>query len=91
MIDAGFELERVIEESDSYTENAPYIDKYYSEHKAGYINHSIIIKARKNSIRQIFFCKVLECCAEIGVGICFGIALGGLTFVMFRAYSSEYK
>lgn len=37
LIDAGFELERVIEEFDSYTENAPYVDKYYSEHKAGYI------------------------------------------------------
>ena len=47
LIDAGFELERIIEESDNCAKNASYSDKYYSEHKAGYINHSIIIKARK--------------------------------------------
>lgn len=47
LINAGFEVERMIEESDNYAENAAYSERYYSEHKAGYINHTIIIKARK--------------------------------------------
>lgn len=47
LINAGFEIERMIEESDNYAENAIYTTKYYSEHKARYVNHSIIIKARK--------------------------------------------
>lgn len=38
---------------------------------------------------SVVFCKVLESYAGIGVGICFDIALGVLTFVMFRAYRKK--
>lgn len=47
LISSGFEIERVVEESDDYSDSAPFTDKYYSEHKASIINHTVIIKARK--------------------------------------------
>lgn len=47
LISSGFEIERVIEESDDYSDTAPFTEKYYSEHKASIINHTVIIKARK--------------------------------------------
>lgn len=47
LISSGFEIERVIEESDDYSDSAPLTGKYYSEHKASIINQTVIIKARK--------------------------------------------
>ncbi|WP_160687472.1 helix-turn-helix domain-containing protein [Clostridium sp. C2-6-12] len=47
LISSGFEIERVIEESDDYSDSAPITGKYYSEHKASIINQTVIIKARK--------------------------------------------
>ncbi|MBE5948787.1 MAG: methyltransferase domain-containing protein [Lachnospiraceae bacterium] len=42
----GFKVEYLIENS-AKPENAVYSKKYYSEHKAQYINHSFVLKARK--------------------------------------------
>ena len=42
----GFKVEYLIENSIK-PENAVYSKKYYSEHKAQYINHSFVLKARK--------------------------------------------
>lgn len=48
LADNGFMVEKVIEESDQYARNAMYSHgKYYSEHRAALMNHSVIIKARK--------------------------------------------
>lgn len=47
LIDNGMEIERMIEASANYDRNAEYSEKYYSAHKAGFINHSFVIKARK--------------------------------------------
>lgn len=40
---------------------------------------------------SVIFCKVLENYAGIGVGICFGVALGFLTFVIFRAFQNKQQ
>ncbi len=47
LVDNGMEIEKMVETSAHYDRNAEYSGKYYSEHKAGFINHSLIIKARK--------------------------------------------
>lgn len=47
LIENGLEIEKMVEASAHYDRNAEYSGKYYSEHKAGYINHSFVIKARK--------------------------------------------
>lgn len=47
LIDNGMEIEKIIETSAHYDRNAEYSEKYYSEHKARFINHSFVIKARK--------------------------------------------
>ena len=47
LIHNGMEIERIVEASANYDRNAEYSEKYYSAHKAGFINHSFIIKARK--------------------------------------------
>ncbi len=43
----GFKVEQLIEESEETEENVVFTDEYYSKHKAQYIHHSFIIKARK--------------------------------------------
>ncbi len=43
----GLHIEQLIEDSAGMNNEAPYTEKYYSSHKAQYLNHSIIIKARK--------------------------------------------
>ena len=47
LINNGMEIEKMVEASAYYDQNAEYSEKYYSAHKAGFINHSFIIKARK--------------------------------------------
>ncbi len=47
LVDNGMEIEKIIETSAHYDRNAEYNEKYYSAHKARFINHSLIIKARK--------------------------------------------
>ena len=47
LVDNGMEIEKIIETSAHYDRNAEYNEKYYSAHKARFINHSFIIKARK--------------------------------------------
>ena len=47
LIHNGMEIEKIVEASANYDRNAEYSEKYYSAHKAGFINHSFIIKARK--------------------------------------------
>ena len=47
LIKNGMEVERIIESSAHYNHNAEYSERYYSAHKAKYINHTFIIKARK--------------------------------------------
>lgn len=47
LIDNGMEIERIVEASAHYAQNAEYSEKYYSAHKARFINHSFVIKARK--------------------------------------------
>ena len=47
LIKNGMEIEKMIETSSHYDHNANYSEKYYSAHKAKFINHSFIIKARK--------------------------------------------
>lgn len=47
LVSCGFEIERVVEESDGYSDSTSFTGKYYSEHKASIINHTVIIKARK--------------------------------------------
>ncbi len=47
LIDNGLEIEKIVEASANYDRNAEYTEKYYSAHKAGFINHSFVIKARK--------------------------------------------
>lgn len=43
----GFKVEQLIEESEETEENVVFTDEYYSKHKAQYIHHSFVIKARK--------------------------------------------
>ena len=43
----GFKIEQLIEESEEMDENVVFTDEYYSKHKAQYIHHSFVIKARK--------------------------------------------
>lgn len=47
LIDNGLEIERIVEASAHYDQNAEYSEKYYSAHRARFINHSFVIKARK--------------------------------------------
>ena len=47
LIDNGLEIEKIVEASANYDRNAEYTEKYYSAHKARFINHSFVIKARK--------------------------------------------
>ena len=42
----GFKVERLVEDSKK-DEDSPYTERYYSEHKAQYIHHSFVVKARK--------------------------------------------
>lgn len=43
----GFKIEQLMEESEEMDENVAFTDDYYSKHKAQYIHHSFVIKARK--------------------------------------------
>ena len=43
----GFKIECLIEDSSEVSENVIFTDEYYSEHKARYIHHTFVIKARK--------------------------------------------
>ena len=43
----GFKIEQLVEKSSGHSEYMVFDNQYYSEHKAQYINHSFIIKARK--------------------------------------------
>lgn len=43
----GFKIEQLVEDSDSFGEDMTFTEKYYSEHKAQYIHHTFVIKARK--------------------------------------------
>ena len=43
----GFKIERLIEDSIEVSEDVPFTEKYYSEHKAQYIDHTFIVQARK--------------------------------------------
>ena len=47
LINNGMEIERSVEASDNFDQNAEYSEKYYSAHKARFLNHSFVIKARK--------------------------------------------
>lgn len=47
LINNGLEIERIVEASAHYGQNAEYSEKYYSAHRARFINHSFVIKARK--------------------------------------------
>ena len=47
LIENGMEIEKIIESSDYFNHKAEYSEKYYSDYKAKFINHCIIIKARK--------------------------------------------
>jgi len=47
LINNGMEIEKIVETSAHYDQNSGYSDKYYSAHKAGFINHAFVIKARK--------------------------------------------
>ena len=42
-----FRIEQLVEDSDNYTANAPFDGDYYSEHKAAYLHHTFVIKARE--------------------------------------------
>ena len=42
-----FRIEQLVEDSDNYAANAPFDGDYYSEHKAGYLHHTFVLKARK--------------------------------------------
>lgn len=43
----GFKVEQLIEESSEISDDVVFTDKYYSEHKAQFIHHTFVIKARK--------------------------------------------
>ena len=43
----GFKIEQLIEDSREIDEGVVFTDNYYSEHKAQYIHHTFVIKARK--------------------------------------------
>lgn len=47
LVENGMKIVKIIEDSAEYNPDAQYTEKYYSDHKAGLINHSFIIKARK--------------------------------------------
>lgn len=43
----GFKVEQLVEESDGYSPEASFDGGYYSEHKARYLHHTFVIRARK--------------------------------------------
>lgn len=43
----GFKTEQMVEGSDGFSPEAPFDGGYYSEHKARYLHHTFVIKARK--------------------------------------------
>lgn len=47
LMDNGMKIEKMIESSSNYNCNAECSEKYYSAHKARFINYSFVIKARK--------------------------------------------
>lgn len=47
LIENGLEIEKIVEASAHYDPNAKYSEKYYSAHKARFMNHSFVIKAKK--------------------------------------------
>ena len=40
-------VEQLVEDSDGFAANAAFDGDYYSEHKAQYLHHTFVIRARK--------------------------------------------
>ena len=43
----GFKIEQLVEKSSKNSDYAVFDNQYYSEHKAQYMHHSFVLKARK--------------------------------------------